>query len=185
MTLVAAAPQHAAIDVSVLVPAKDEAENLPLFMEQAAEAFANSTVSYEVVVIDDGSADDTERVLADLQKRYPFLRVARHRRQRGIADALRTGYLSARGRVLVFYPADLQYKPEDIPRLVAPILAGESDMVTGYKQGVYDKAFVSTHLQWAEPLALRHSRARSELREGVSARSDGDAAGATRIGIAT
>ncbi|MBK5187805.1 MAG: glycosyltransferase [Gemmatimonadaceae bacterium] len=143
MTLVAAASPHAAIDVSVLVPAKDEAENLPLFMEQAAAAFANSTVSYEVVVIDDGSADDSSRVLEELQKKYPFLRVAHHRRQRGIADALRTGYLAARGRVLVFYPADLQYKPEDIPRLVAPILAGESDMVTGYKQGDYEKAFVS------------------------------------------
>ncbi|MDQ3810828.1 MAG: hypothetical protein M3336_11105 [Chloroflexota bacterium] len=45
--------------------------------------------------------------------------------------------------MLVFYPADLQYKPEDIPRLVAPILAGESDMVTGRKQGSYEKAFVS------------------------------------------
>jgi glycosyltransferase involved in cell wall biosynthesis len=143
MTLVAAASPHAAIDVSVLVPAKDEAENLPLFMEQAAAAFANSTVQYEVVVIDDGSSDDTPRVLDSLQKKYPFLRVARHRRQRGIAEALRTGFLAARGRVLVFYPADLQYKPEDIPRLVAPILAGESDMVTGYKQGVYEKAFVS------------------------------------------
>jgi glycosyltransferase involved in cell wall biosynthesis len=143
MTLVAAASPQAAIDVSVLVPAKDEAENLPLFMEQAAAAFAKSAVSYEVVVIDDGSADDTPRVLAELQQRYPFLRVARHRRQRGIADALRTGYLEARGRVLVFYPADLQYRPEDIPRLVAPILAGESDMVTGYKQGAYEKAFVS------------------------------------------
>ncbi|MEP7065114.1 MAG: DPM/DPG synthase family glycosyltransferase [Gemmatimonadota bacterium] len=143
MTLVAAASAPAAIDVSVLVPAKDEAENLPLFMEQAAQAFSNSTVSYEVVVVDDGSTDNTARVLSDLQKRYPFLRVAHHRRQRGIADALRTGYLAARGRVLVFYPADLQYKPEDIPRLVAPILAGESDMVTGYKQGVYEKAFVS------------------------------------------
>ena len=63
--------------------------------------------------------------------------------QRGIAEALRTGYLHAEGRVLVFYPADLQFKPEDIPRLVAPILADESDMVTGYKQGVYEKAFVS------------------------------------------
>ncbi|MDQ2930532.1 MAG: glycosyltransferase [Gemmatimonadota bacterium] len=143
MTLVAAASAPAAIDVSVLVPAKDEAENLPLFMEQAQIAFANSTVSYEVVVIDDGSSDDTPAVLDALQKKYSFLRVARHRRQRGIADALRTGYLAARGRVLVFYPADLQYKPEDIPRLVAPILAGESDMVTGFKQGVYEKAFVS------------------------------------------
>jgi glycosyltransferase involved in cell wall biosynthesis len=67
----------------------------------------------------------------------------RHRRQRGIADALRTGYLHARGDVLVFYPADLQYRPEDIPRLVRPILDGQSDMVTGQKQGKYEKAFVS------------------------------------------
>ncbi len=131
------------VDVSVLVPAKDEAENLPLFMEQAKEAFAGSPLRYEVVVVDDGSDDDTWEVLQRLRERYLFLRVARHRKRRGIADALRTGYVASRGRVLVFYPADLQYKPEDIPRLVAPIVAGESDMVTGHKQGVYEKAFVS------------------------------------------
>ncbi|HET7584640.1 MAG TPA: glycosyltransferase family 2 protein [Gemmatimonadaceae bacterium] len=132
-----------AVDVSVLVPAKDEEENLPLFMEQAAAAFAGSAVRYEVVVVDDGSEDDSWRVLTELAARYPFLRLARHRRRRGIADALRTGYLRSRGRVLVFYPADLQYKPEDIPRLVAPILANDADMVTGQKQGKYEKAFVS------------------------------------------
>ena len=131
------------VDVSVLVPAKDEAENLPLFMEQAATAFASAPARFEVVVIDDGSEDATWAVLQTLAERYPFLRLARHRTRRGIADALRTGYMHARGRVLVFYPADLQYKPEDIPRLVAPILAGESDMVTGHKQGHYEKAFVS------------------------------------------
>jgi glycosyltransferase involved in cell wall biosynthesis len=132
------------VDVSVLVPAKDEAENLPLFMEQADAAFrSDSGVRYEVVVVDDGSVDDTRAVLERLMQRYPFLRVARHRTRRGIADALRTGYQHARGDVLVFYPADLQFKPEDIPHLVAPILAGESDMVTGYKQGKYEKAFVS------------------------------------------
>jgi len=134
---------HDGVDVSVLVPAKDEAENLPLFMEQAAVAFASSSSRFEVVVVDDGSEDATWAVLQTLAERYPFLRLARHRTRRGIADALRTGYLHARGRVLVFYPADLQYKPEDIPRLVAPILAGESDMVTGHKQGHYEKAFVS------------------------------------------
>jgi glycosyltransferase involved in cell wall biosynthesis len=140
-----ASPQELrAVDVSVLVPAKDEAENLPLFMEQAAEAFAaDPRVRYEVVVIDDGSVDDSWAVLQRLAARYPFLRTARHRARRGIADGLRTGYLNARGDVLVFYPADLQFKPEDIPRLVAPILAGESDMVTGFKQGKYEKAFVS------------------------------------------
>lgn len=133
----------AQVDVSVLVPAKDEAENLPLFMEQAAVAFASSALKYEVVVIDDGSTDRTWSVLQELEKQYSFLRLARHRSKRGIADALRTGYLAARGGVLVFYPADLQFKPEDIPRLVAPIMANEADMVTGFKEGKYEKAFVS------------------------------------------
>ena len=131
------------VDVSVLVPAKDEAENLPIFLEQAAAAFAGRPETYEVIVIDDGSTDDTRRVLATLADRYAFLRTIRHRSRRGIADALRTGYLNARADILVFYPADLQFRPEDIPRLVAPILAGESDMVTGFKQGKYEKAFVS------------------------------------------
>jgi glycosyltransferase involved in cell wall biosynthesis len=131
------------VDVSVLVPAKDEAENLPLFMEQAEAAFARAPARFEVVVVDDGSVDGTWSVLQELVGRYPFLRPVRHRTRRGIADALRTGYLHARGGVLVFYPADLQYRPEDIPRLVEPILSGDADMVTGYKQGRYEKAFVS------------------------------------------
>jgi glycosyltransferase involved in cell wall biosynthesis len=130
-------------DVSVLVPAKDEAENLPLFMEQAAAVIAQQPYRYEVVVVDDGSADQTWPVLQRLAEQYPFLRLARHRARRGIADALRTGYLASRGRVLVFYPADLQFKPEDIPRLTAPILDGNADMVTGFKEGKYEKRFVS------------------------------------------
>jgi glycosyltransferase involved in cell wall biosynthesis len=131
------------VDVSVLVPAKDEAANLPAFMEEAKAAFAGTGITFEVIVIDDGSRDDSWPVLGQLATCYPFLRRVRHRRQQGIADALRTGYLASHGDVLVFYPADLQYKPEDIPRLVRPILDGESDMVTGYKQGKYEKAFVS------------------------------------------
>jgi glycosyltransferase involved in cell wall biosynthesis len=130
-------------EVSVLVPAKDEAENLPLFMEQARAVFAATPGRYEVVVIDDGSEDDSWNVLQRLTAEYPFLRAVRHATRRGIADALRTGYLNSRGDILVFYPADLQYKPEDIPRLVAPILENRSDIVTGYKEGKYEKAFVS------------------------------------------
>ncbi len=129
--------------VSVLVPAKDEAENLPVFLEQAAAAFASEPAKYEVIVVDDGSVDSTWTVLESLATQYPFLRAARHRAGRGIADALRTGYLASRGSVLVFYPADLQYRPEDIPRLVAPVLDGSSDMVAGFKEGPYEKAFVS------------------------------------------
>lgn len=140
----AAPSRPGSADVSVLVPAKDEAENLPLFMELAAEAFAlHPETRYEVVVVDDGSVDDSWSVLQRLRGQYPFLRIVRHRSRRGIADALRTGYLNSVGRVLVFYPADLQFKPEDIPRLVQPILDDSADMVTGFKEGKYEKAFVS------------------------------------------
>jgi glycosyltransferase involved in cell wall biosynthesis len=136
-------PQPSTVDVSVLVPAKDESGNLTLFLELCDETFRAQRARYEVIVVDDGSRDGSWELLQSLVARFPFLRPVRHRAQRGIAEALRTGYLNARGDVLVFYPADLQFKPEDIPRLVGPILAGESDMVTGFKQGKYEKAFVS------------------------------------------
>ncbi len=134
--------------MSVLVPAKDEAENLPLFLELCAAAFRGRPERYEVIVVDDGSVDGSWALLESLKAKHPFLRAVRHRARRGIADALRTGFLNAHSDILVFYPADLQFKPEDIPRLVAPILAGESDMVTGYKQGKYEKAFVSRIYNW-------------------------------------
>ncbi len=140
--MTAAGPADA-LDVSVLVPAKDEAPNLPEFLARCAEALAPAGFTFEVVVVDDGSRDDTPRVLRELRGRYPFLRVVTHRRQRGIADALRSGGDAARGDIFVFYPADLQYLPEDIPALVRPILEGRADVVTGTKQGKYEKAFVS------------------------------------------
>jgi glycosyltransferase involved in cell wall biosynthesis len=131
-------------DVSVLVPARDEAENLPELVRQARDALRPLPYACEVVVVNDGSHDSTAAVLEQLAREYAFLRVATHRAPRGIADALKTGADTARGRVLVFWPADLQYLPADIPRLVEPILAGETDVVTGAKQGAYEKRFVSS-----------------------------------------
>jgi glycosyltransferase involved in cell wall biosynthesis len=133
-----------ALDVSVLVPAKDEAENLPEFVQRCAEALGPAGFTFEVIVVNDGSRDATDRVLRELARQYSFLEIVTHRRQRGIADSLRSAGDVARGDVFVFYPADLQYLPEDIPRLVAPILEGRADIVTGTKQGKYEKAFVST-----------------------------------------
>jgi glycosyltransferase involved in cell wall biosynthesis len=132
------------LDVSVLVPAKDEAENLPEFVQRCAEALGSAGFSFEVIIVNDGSRDGTDRVLRELQRQHPFLEIVTHRRQRGIADALRSAGDVARGDVFVFYPADLQYLPEDIPALVAPILENRADIVTGTKQGKYEKAFVSS-----------------------------------------
>ncbi|PYP39144.1 MAG: glycosyltransferase [Gemmatimonadetes bacterium] len=97
----------------------------------------------ELVIVNDGSHDGTPKLLEDLTAKHPFVRVVTHRAQRGIADALKSGADVARGRVLVYYPADLQYLPSDIPALVDPILAGQADVVTGTKQGGYNKRFVS------------------------------------------
>jgi glycosyltransferase involved in cell wall biosynthesis len=139
MTLAAAET----LDVSVLVPAKDEADNLREFLRLCDEALRPAGFTFEVVIVDDGSRDESARLLRELEREYSFLGVVTHRRQRGIADALRSAADVARGDVFVFYPADLQYLPEDIPKLVAPILQHRADIVTGTKQGKYEKAFVS------------------------------------------
>ena len=140
MTLAAATD---AVEVSVLVPALNEAENLPEFVDQCAVAFDPLPYACEVVVIDDGSRDGTSAVLAGLSEKNAFLRTVTHRTRRGIADALKSGGEVARGPILVFYPADLQFLPAEIPSLVGPIMSGEADMVTGTKQGHYEKALVS------------------------------------------
>lgn len=131
------------VDVSVLVPAKDEAENLEEFVRQCRDAFAPVPYSCELVVVNDGSEDGSAGLLERLQAEHPFLHVVTHRTQRGIADALRSAGDVARGRIFVFYPADLQFRPAEIPLLVDPIRAREADIVTGAKQGTYEKALVS------------------------------------------
>ncbi|MGH7531989.1 MAG: DPM/DPG synthase family glycosyltransferase [Gemmatimonadales bacterium] len=133
----------ATIDVSLLVPARDEAENLPEFIRQCGAELGRTGSTFEVVVVNDGSTDGTAAVLRELESAHPFLRTVTHRRQRGIAEALRSAGEVARGRVHVFYPADLQYLPADVPALVAPVLEDRADIVTGTKQGKYEKAFVS------------------------------------------
>ncbi|MGH7528796.1 MAG: DPM/DPG synthase family glycosyltransferase [Gemmatimonadales bacterium] len=130
-------------EVSVLVPAKDEADNLREFVRLAREALLPLPYACEIVIVNDGSHDATGTVLTELTTRHPFVHGVTHRSRRGIADALKSAAEAARGRVLVFYPADLQYLPSDIPRLVAPILAGQADVVTGAKQGHYERRFVS------------------------------------------
>ena len=176
MTLAAAET----LDVSVLVPAKDEAANLPEFLRLCAEAMGPAGFTFEVVIVNDGSRDDSGRVLGELERTYPFLRVVTHRRQRGIADALRSAGDVARGDIFVFYPADLQYLPEDIPRLVAPVLEGRADIVTGTKQGKYEKAFVSgvynTLCRWLFGVRVTDLNSvkayRREVMQGVPLRPD-------------
>lgn len=128
--------------VSIIVPAFNEEGNLDELCRHFAEMGGSADFTYEVVIIDDGSTDSSADKLTRLKKEFSFLRVARHKCNRGLTDALKTGFAKARGDIFVFYPSDLQYLPEDIPRMIAKLDEG-NDLVTGWKQGNYDKRFIS------------------------------------------
>jgi len=129
--------------VSIVVPAYNEEGNLDELCRQFKSMGERAPFGYEVIIVDDGSADKTLDILRRLAGEYPFLRVYSHGRNRGLTAALETGFHYARGEIFVFYPADLQYKPEDIPAMIAKIDEG-NDVVTGWKQGEYSKRLVST-----------------------------------------
>jgi glycosyltransferase involved in cell wall biosynthesis len=128
--------------VSTIVPALNEEGNIDEFCRQFALMEGNSNFDNELVFIDDGSTDSTLARIKENAAKYPFIRFAVHGRNRGLTESLQTGFATAAGSVYVFYPADLQYRPEDIPSLVQPILDG-ADVCTGWKQGKYEKSFVS------------------------------------------
>jgi glycosyltransferase involved in cell wall biosynthesis len=131
------------IKVSVVVPAYNEVENILTLMQEFSNTFSHTRMNVEVILVDDGSTDGTFLKAKQCQDKYPFLRVLSHRRNLGLTQAVMTGFSKARGRIFVFWPADLQYLPQDIPKLIQRIDDGY-DVVCGWKQGSYGlKRFVS------------------------------------------
>jgi len=129
--------------ISVIIPAYQEEGNIPELCRQFADMAVGSSYRFELVLVDDGSTDSTFERIREAAGEYDFLKYARHSRNLGLTEALQTGFSVASGGIYVFYPADLQYRPEDIPALVAPLFEG-ADVVAGWKQGKYKKKFVST-----------------------------------------
>lgn len=129
--------------ISIVVPAHNEERNIPPLLDNFAKMFKESNLRGEVLVVDDGSTDKTFVVTKGLEKKYSFLKTLSNKTHRGVTAALQTGFKNATGDVYLFWPADLQYLPEDIPKLVRKIEEG-NDIVTGWKQGRYGlKTFVS------------------------------------------
>jgi glycosyltransferase involved in cell wall biosynthesis len=130
--------------VSVIIPAFDEAENMPELFSELAETFRDHDLRAEVLLVDDGSRDKTyqaarEAAAAAGLDDAVFLQ---HRANRGKTQALVTAARVARGDYLVLFDADLQHSTEEIPRYVARLDAGD-DLVSGYKVGPYKKRVVS------------------------------------------
>jgi glycosyltransferase involved in cell wall biosynthesis len=129
--------------ISVVVPAYNEEENIPLLLENFEKMFKESKLEGEVLLVDDGSTDKTFKLAKDYEKKYSFLKALTNKTHRGVTTALQTGFKNASGDIYLFWPADLQYLPEDIPRLIQKMKEG-NDIVTGWKQGSYGiKTFVS------------------------------------------
>jgi polyisoprenyl-phosphate glycosyltransferase len=117
--------------LSVVVPAYDEAEALPRFVERLRPVLDGLGETYEVLVVDDGSADATPVVLTRYQREWPQLRVVRLRANSGHQAALSAGFARALGDWLVSLDADLQDPPETIPAMLAAARGQRVDVVYG------------------------------------------------------
>jgi glycosyltransferase involved in cell wall biosynthesis len=85
----------------------------------------------EIVVVDDCSTDKTPQILENLRSEHPELIVARHEKNKGKTEALKTAFRLTRGDVVIVQDADLEYDPAEIPEVIAPILDGKADVVFG------------------------------------------------------
>lgn len=115
--------------ISLIVPTVDEADNLPMLVEQIAQALRGR--DYEILIVDDDSKDNTSEVCAELARSHPLKLIVREKPKDGLAGAVLHGIAQARGQYLVIMDADLQHPPHKLPELLAPLETGEADFVLG------------------------------------------------------
>ncbi|MGD0388945.1 MAG: glycosyltransferase family 2 protein [Tepidisphaeraceae bacterium] len=127
------------VELSLVVPAYNEQEVIPELLRRVEAALRLTGKRFEVVIVDDGSTDDTPRILQAAMADRPWLRVLRMARNGGQSAAFDAGFKAARGQVIATLDADLQNDPEEIGRLL-PMLDGY-DMITGWRSKRADSAF--------------------------------------------
>jgi dolichol-phosphate mannosyltransferase len=120
-------------DLSVVFPVYNEEENVPILLDEIARALDGKGWTYEMVAIDDGSADRSLEVLRSLKAKYPTLRVIRFEKNSGQTAALDAGWRGAQGRFVVSLDADLQNDPADIPKMMKELERTGADMVIGVR----------------------------------------------------
>lgn len=125
--------------LSLVIPAYNEQENIPSLLERVSAALLLTGRPFEVIIVDDGSTDNTRPLLDEAMKCHAWLRVLRMSRNSGQTAAFEAGFAAGRGQVIATIDADLQNDPEEIPRLL-PLL-DDYDMVTGWRKDRADTAF--------------------------------------------
>jgi dolichol-phosphate mannosyltransferase len=115
--------------ISVLIPAYMERNNLPMLLEQLEETLRGR--DFEVIIVNDGNLDGSVQVVKDLEKKYGEVKGLFSDERRGKTRAIKDGFQGSRGDVIVLMDADLQYSPEDIPRLIEALK--HADVINGLR----------------------------------------------------
>jgi len=126
------------MQISIVIPLYNEAESLPDLLSWIKKVLTDKNFSYEIILIDDGSNDDSWNVIQKLKKEFEQIKAKRFRRNYGKSAALSEGFKLAKGDVVITMDADLQDSPEEIPALYSMIMHENYDLVSGWKQKRHD-----------------------------------------------
>jgi len=119
------------LECSIVVPTYREVDNLEPLCQRIHAALSGAGLSYEILIVDDDSADGSEEKIEDISARGVPVGIIIRKDERGLSSAVLRGFREARGKVLVCMDADLSHPPEKLPELIATIRSGEADFVIG------------------------------------------------------
>jgi len=122
--------EHPLETLSIVIPVFNEVNTLKEIIERVQGVHLPQVASREIVIVDDYSTDGTRDILATYKDQRPF-KIIFHDRNRGKGAALRTGIAQTTGDFVIIQDADLEYDPQEYPKLLAPLLAGKADVVYG------------------------------------------------------
>ena len=129
------------MQISVVIPLFNEADSLPELMEWIDKVMLANNFSYEVIMVDDGSDDESWAVIDRLRANYSALKGIRFQRNYGKSAALNEGFKAAQGEIVVTMDADLQDSPDEIPEFYEMITNQGYHLVSGWKKKRYDNTF--------------------------------------------
>ncbi|MFN5376440.1 MAG: glycosyltransferase family 2 protein [Chitinophagaceae bacterium] len=126
------------MNISVIIPLKDEAESLPELTSCIKKVMEANAYSYEVILIDDGSRDDSWKVISEIHAADDRFKGIKFKRNYGKSAALNVGFREAKGDVVITMDADLQDSPDEIPSLYRKVMHEGFDLVSGWKKKRFD-----------------------------------------------